>query len=244
MFEISKRACWQVAILIGAMVCAAVPAGEVMVKDAEKIAFLGDSITQGGMGPTGYVTLVINGLKTSGISAGVIGAGISGHKSNDMLAREDHDVISKKPTWMTVSCGVNDVWHGAKGVPLDKYKENMTAIVDKAQAAGIKVMLLTSTMIREDVKNPENQKLAAYNDFVRELAKEKKCLLADLNADMQAALDEGEKAGKKRGNMLTVDGVHMNPLGNQMMAAGILTAFGLSTEQMAKVKEAWLDIRK
>jgi hypothetical protein len=50
----------------------------------QKIAFLGDSITQGGMGPTGYVSLVISGLKANGINAGCIGAGISGHKSNQM----------------------------------------------------------------------------------------------------------------------------------------------------------------
>jgi hypothetical protein len=28
-----------------------------------------------------------------------------------LLARLDAEVISKKPQWMTLSCGVNDVWH-------------------------------------------------------------------------------------------------------------------------------------
>jgi len=216
--------------------------GEIAVKEGEKIAFLGDSITQGGMGPTGYVSLVIQGLKTAGVRATTIGAGISGHKSNDMLARLQRDVIDKKPDWMTVSCGVNDVWHGAKGVPLDAYKRNMTEIIEKAQAAGIKVVILTATMIGENPAEPNNQKLAAYNDFLRELAKEKKCLLADLNSDMHRELDEREKAGKKRGNSLTSDGVHMNPFGNMMMAAGIPRALGLDDAQLTKAKEAWLDI--
>src|SRR5579864_5497936 len=167
-------------------------AGDLPVKDGEKIAFLGDSITQGGMGPTGYVTLVIQGLKANGVHATAIGAGVSGHKSNDMLARLQRDVIDKKPEWMTLSCGVNDVWHGAKGVPLDQYKQNITQIVEKAQAAGIKVLILT-TMITENPEEPNNQKLAAYNDFLRELAKEKKCLLADLNGAMQKDLEEREK---------------------------------------------------
>jgi hypothetical protein len=143
---------------------------------------------------------------------------------------------------MTLSCGVNDVWHGARGVPLDQYKKNITEIVDKAQAAGIKVVILTATMIREDAGNSENGKLAAYNDFLRELAKEKKCLLADLNAEMHKALDEGEKAGKKRGTMLTTDGVHMNTAGNMMMALGVLKGFGLDEAQIAKAKEAWGDL--
>ena len=115
------------------------------------------------------------GWKRTASKPQAIGAGISGHKSNDMLARLDRDVIGRKPDWVTISCGVNDVWHGATGVPLEPYKKNMTEIVDKCQAAGIKVVLLTSTMITEDAGAVFNQKLAAYNDFLRELAKEKKC---------------------------------------------------------------------
>jgi hypothetical protein len=82
--------------------------------------------------------------------ATMIPAGIGGHKSNQMLDRLDKDVLAKKPDWMTLSCGVNDVWHGTNGVPLDAYQKNITTIVDPAQSTGIRVMLLTATMIRED----------------------------------------------------------------------------------------------
>jgi lysophospholipase L1-like esterase len=229
-----------IATLMAGLLC--MSAGDIPVKDGEKIAFLGDSITQGGMGPTGYVTLVIQGLKANGVNATAIGAGISGHKSNDMLARLQRDVIDKKPDWMTLSCGVNDVWHGAKGVPLDQYKQNITQIVEKAQAAGIKVVILTATMITENPSEPNNEKLIPYNEFLRALAKEKKCLLADLNAAMQKELDEREKAGQKRGKLVTSDGVHMNPFGNVMMASGVLRGFGLDEAQMAKATDAFLDI--
>ena len=138
---------------------------------------------------------------------------------------------------MTLSCGVNDVWHGKRGVPLDQYKVNITKIVDNCQAAGVKVMLLTSTMIGEDKGNANNGKLAAYNEFLRQLAKEKKCLLADLNADMQTSIDDAED--KKGGKLLTSDGVHMNPAGNRMMAVGVLKAFGLSSEQVEKARTDW-----
>ena len=214
-------------------------AGEIAVKEGQKIAFMGDSITQAGAGPKGYVTLVIKGLEAAGVKTTAIPAGISGHKSNNMLERLDRDALSKKPDWMTLSCGVNDVWHGANGVPLDQYKINITKIVDQCQTAGVKVIILTSTMIGEDQPNPNNQKLVAYNDFLKELAKEKKCLLADLNADMQAIIT---KAGaEKKGNILTGDGVHMNPAGNEMMALGVLKAFGLSDEQIEKAKASWAD---
>ena len=217
--------------------------GEIPVKAGEKIAFLGDSITQqGNGGPGGYVQLVGSGLAANGVKVEIIGAGISGHKSNQMLERLERDVLSKKPQWMTLSCGVNDVWHGAKGVPLEDYKKNITAIVDQAQAAGVKVVILTSTMIRENPETAENQKLAAYNDFLRALAAEKKCMLADLNADMQAIIAAANKAGPVQGNILTSDGVHMAYPGNEMMAAGVLKGFGLDAAELSKAKDAWLEI--
>jgi len=234
-----RRTAVAAALLIGAIGSTAVRAAELPVRSGQTIAFLGDSITQAGAGPRGYVSLTISGLEAVGVKATAIPAGISGHKSNQMLERLERDVLSKKPDWMTLSCGVNDVWHGAKGVPLDPYKANITKIVEQCQAAGVRVMILTSTMIGEDASNPNNQKLADYNEFLRSLAKEKKCLLADLNADMQAAL---AKAGAdKKGNLLTTDGVHMNPAGNEMMAAGVLKGFGLTEAMIAKARKIWAE---
>ncbi len=218
---------------------------EIPMKPGDKVAFLGDSITQAGQGsPGGYVQLIGTALAANGVKIEIIGAGISGHKSNQMLERLERDVLSKKPQWMTLSCGVNDVWHGARGVSLEDYRKNITSIVDQAQAADIKVVILTSTMIGEDQANPNNQKLVSYNEFLQTLAKEKKCYFADLNAEMQAALAEAAKTQPKPApkNILTVDGVHMALPGNIMMALGVLKGVGLDSAELAKAKEAWLDI--
>lgn len=227
-------------VLIGLRSVVAQEAGkpEFAVKSGQTIVFLGDSITAYGTSASGYVTLTMAGLKANGIDATAIGSGGSGHKSDNMLARLDQDVLSRKPAWMTLSCGVNDVWHGPRGVPLGQYKTNITAIVDRAQAASVKVMILTATVITEDLAADINVKLAPYNDFLRTLAREKHCLLADLNADFQEIL----KAKKSPGNALTTDGVHMNLRGNEVMAKGILRAFGLDAAQMAKAEACWLDL--
>lgn len=237
---------FHLAVVLGvtsALLCSfntTVKAGEIAIKSGEKMAFMGDSITAAGWGSkTGYVRLVISGLEANGIKVTPIPAGISGHKSNQMLARLDKDVISKKPDWMSLSCGVNDVWHGARGVNLEDYKKNITEIVDKCQTAGIKVMILTSTMIRETPDNAENKKLADYNAFLLQLAKEKNLPIADLNADMQAIVIEHQKATKSKGNFLTRDGVHMNPFGDMMMAKGILRAFGMDDAQIKTAEAAW-----
>jgi lysophospholipase L1-like esterase len=231
---------------------------EIAVKSGEKIAFLGDSITQGGWGnPLGYVRLVMAGLEANGVHAEAVPAGISGHKSDQMLARLEKDVLSKKPQWMTLSCGVNDVWHGAKGVPLDDemaktgydanvaargtYKKNITEILEKARAAGIKPVVLTATVIGEKLDNKENTALAPYNDFLRQTTKEMKLPLADLNAIFQERIKAANQPDKK---VFTVDGVHMNAEGNKLMASGVLQAFGLNEAEMEKAKASWETLSK
>jgi lysophospholipase L1-like esterase len=225
-----------------ALFCSALHvAAEIIVKSGESIAFMGDSITQfGAQTSGGYVRLVESGLAAQGVKVTVIPAGLSANKSPDMLARLEKDVLSKKPTWMTLSCGVNDVMHGAKGVELEPYKTNITAILDKCQAAGVKVIILTATQIGLPVTNPENTKLAAYNDFLRETAKARKLPLADLNAAMVAEQQSLAKLGLKR--TLTGDGVHMNIYGNLMMARGVLTTLGLDDRQLAIAESKWQEI--
>jgi lysophospholipase L1-like esterase len=234
---------------------------ELAPKKGETIAFMGDSITAGGVSKNGYVTLAMQALNNEGLELKMIAAGKSGHKSNDMLKRLDKDVISKKPQWMTLSCGVNDVWHFKlklgkrtfKGVPIEEYKKNITAILDKTKSAGIKVIILTSTMIGEDQSKELNQNLIPYNDFLREIAKERNLPVADLSKDMMAALEKiPDVKGKARmfgdknyqsniKNKLTTDGCHMNSLGNIMMAKGVLRALGLSEDKIAAAEKNWLN---
>src|SRR5690606_25226778 len=49
----------------------------------DRIVFLGDSITQAGAGPRGYVTQVREALEKQELGIEVLGAGISGNKVPD-----------------------------------------------------------------------------------------------------------------------------------------------------------------
>jgi hypothetical protein len=161
-----------------------------------------------------------------------------------MLARLEKDVLSKNVKWMTFSCGVNDVWHfdWNKGIPLDDYKRNCSEIFDKCAAAGVKVIVLTATMIREDASNKQNTMLVQYNDWLRAEAKRRSLPLADLNADMQAELGRIRAADKTPGNKLTVDGVHMAFPGDCMMAWGVLRAMGVDESRKDEILAAWRDM--
>lgn len=83
--------------------------------------------------------------------------------------------------------------------------------------------------------------MADCNEFLRALAKEKKCRLGDLNAEMQVTDAETKKsnplpAGR---NYLTTDGVHRAAAGDCMMALGVLKGFGLSPDQLEKARAVW-----
>lgn len=230
-----------IGLLLSGVVQAETLSAAIRVKNGDRIAFLGDSITEFGNWSDGYVNMVMAALAANGIQAEKIPAGVSGNKSPQMLARLERDVLSKNPQIMTLSCGVNDVWQGKNGVPLDKYKKLIAKIVDKAQAQGVRVYVLTSTMIGENPENVYNRELVPYNDFLRDLAGERHCTLVDVGAIMQGKIAEmRKKYPRMKGFLLTADGVHMHPGGNILIATEILRAFGLTDRQIAKGEPIWM----
>lgn len=226
-----------------AVASAACARAEVCVRTGDRIAFMGDSITQYGQGPCGYVSLVMKGLEIVGVKAERIDAGIGGHRSVEMLERIDRDVLDKKPQWMTFSCGVNDVWHRwirpGYGVPLDAYRKNVSAIFDKCDAAGVKVIVLTPTMITENEDDEKNIALEPYNEYLRAEAKRRGYRLADLNRAERAGLKR--LRAEKPGNFFryTLEGVHMKYAGDCMMAWGVLEAMGVQPSSRDEIVAAW-----
>jgi acyl-CoA thioesterase I len=206
-----------------------------LLKKVHRIVTLGDSITQGGGRPGGYVWLMDQYLQTiySDHKIEIVNAGISGHKSSDMLARFQKDVLDKKPDLVTISVGINDVWHGftsdhpagygPRRVPLPEYRKNVEAMLKAANEAGVKVVLFTTTIFEDQPDSPRNTRIAAYNDALRELAAQEGAILADQNAAFMAAWGQNRASGAK----LTSDQVHMAPAGDTLMAQTALLALGV-----------------
>ena len=115
---------------MAALFCAAALTGsELKIKNGESLAFLGDSITQQGWtNPYGYLHLVGTALKSKGVEIKIIPAGISGHKSTNMNARMERDVVKKKPVPLKLS-----VTNGANGLPARQ--QNAASPVPKPEAA-------------------------------------------------------------------------------------------------------------
>ena len=199
-------------------------AGEPLVKSGQRVFFLGDSITAGGTWPGGYITLTALGLKANEINIQAINAGMGGNRSREMLARLERDVLANKADWVLLNCGVNDSNTGEYGVPPDEFRSNVTKIVERSQAAGVRVMILPATGGRED-----------FAQMMRDVAKEKNCVLADVRVPYQKADRDNPFA------QMANDGVHPNARGYYEMAMPILRAFGLDEAQMAKARTALLD---
>lgn len=220
---------------------AAAEQGPIRLNKVHRIVTLGDSITQGGGRPGGYVWQIDQYLKVlyPEQKIEVVNAGISGHKSNDMLARFQRDVLDKKPDVVTISVGINDVWHGftpehpagygPRRVPLEQYRENVEKMVQAAQKNGVKVVMLTTTIFEDRPDSPRNLRVQGYNDVLRQLAAQYGVPVADQYAAFTAAWARG-------GTKLTSDQVHMAPAGDTLMARTVLLALGVSERQLERAR--------
>lgn len=205
---------------------------ELILKQGDQIVAIGDSITQGG-GYLKHTDAVLAAQYPDLKLPKIINVGISGQKAEQLVKRFDKDVIQKKPAVVTISIGINDVWHRLKADHdpnvLAEYKANLGKMADMAQAANIKVIFLAPTVIQEDPKTEGNKRLPMYVGAMREVAAEKKATFVDLHQmflDTLAKKPADAKTGKG-GNWLTGDGVHMNTTGNALMAIGVLRGLGV-----------------
>jgi lysophospholipase L1-like esterase len=233
MFTRSRPVLLACAASLAAYLPAAGQGKAVTLRKGDRIVFLGDSITQGGGGPKGYVTLIKKALaeKHPGQGIEVINAGISGNKVPDLQRRLQRDVLDKKPTVVVIYIGINDVWHGerdpARGTPKDKYEAGLKEIIDKIKAAGARVRLCTPSVIGEkpDGSNPLDARLDEYAEISRKVAKEEGVPLCDLRKAFLGYLKEHNPEKKERG-VLTGDRVHLNDAGNKLVAETILKCLG------------------
>lgn len=211
----------------------------VLVKDGETIAFLGDSITRLGGEKNGYIDLVLKGLEIAGVrNVGKVPAGWDGQHAGDMLGRIGGLIGNSEVKFITISCGVNDVWgfDWGRGVQLEEYRRNVCRMYDKAAAAGVQVIAMTPTLIREEPDNEYNRQLDPFADFIRAEAKRRGLPLADCRkAEIEALKSFPPNSGKH----FTYDGVHPVWEGNKLIAREILKALGVPAKYDAAIESAW-----
>ncbi len=201
-----------------------------MPQQKQHIVFFGDSITQGGVGPEGYITVLGNMIKEKGVADQyqLTGAGIGGNKVYDLYLRVEDDVLSKNPNTVVIWVGVNDVWHKrtyGTGTDADKFEKFYNALIKKFQAKNIKVLICTPAAIGEktDFSNELDGDLNKYSGIIRDIARKNNCGLIDLRKAFLAYNLSNNPENKSK-EILTTDGVHLNKKGNELVAAEMMKA--------------------
>ena len=195
-----------------------------MPQKKNKVIFFGDSITQQGANAGGYIMRIDSMCRKEGMGDRFefTGAGIGGNKVYDLYLRMEDDVLAKNPDIVIVYIGVNDVWHKATsgtGTDADKFEKFYNAIVKKLKDRNIKVILCTPATIGEktDFTNQQDGDMNAYSNIIRGVAQKNNLPLVDLRKVFLDYNLKNNPDNKDRG-ILTVDRVHLNAKGNQLVA--------------------------
>jgi len=149
----------------------------------------------------------------------VLNQGKAGDPSSRVLAALDERLLRHKPDVAVVLIGANNYGHNA---PRDEagvlFKADLLAIVQRAQAAGIHVLLLQYPKPRAAVMD----KVWIHGDYGN-------AVVADVAATTGAALlalapffDEAAKTQPLAELASAVDGVHLNPGGEIVLARAVL----------------------
>lgn len=217
-----------------------------VLRNKHRIVVVGDSITQSGGQYGGYVWLLqryLNFLYPQQ-PVDIISSGISGNTSTQLSERFKRDVLDQKPDLITINIGVNDVLQSFQtptparpNIPTpQEYRQNLTAMVQVATTKGIPVLLLSPTIIYEDLSSRENQRIAEYIAVMREVALQYRCQFIDLNIPFRHVIITYQRYGGQGQNLLTRDGIHPNIAGHQIIAYTILKGWGVPEPKIQSLK--------
>ncbi len=201
-----------------------------------RVIFFGDSITQAGAKPGGYIVKMRDALTQKGLGSQyeLIGAGVGGNKIYDLYLRMEDDVLAQNPDIVYIWVGVNDVWHkqsSGTGTDPDKFEKFYAAIINKLLDKHIRVILCTPAVIGEktDFTNQQDGDLNAYSQIIRNLAQKWHCGLVDLR-EIFHNYEQKNNPGNKESGILTVDRVHLTEAGNQLVAEKMLEVLPPATK--------------
>ena len=204
---------------------------ETTTHSSTRIIFFGDSITELGDKPGGYVAILRDTLSALEKKIEVIGAGISGNKISDLHRRLEKDILKKNPSIVVIYIGINDVWHyefvrrGLTGTPKPEFEKGLKEIITRIQSSGASVILCTPSVIGEknDRTNKYDAQLDEYSAISRTVAAQCAIPLCDLRSAFVDYLKKNNPSNAEK-NILTFDGVHLNDTGNRLVASELLAA--------------------
>lgn len=182
-----------------------------LLGSAPLAVIMGDSITDGWFDSD---SAFFNGNR-------IVGRGISGQVTAQMLVRFRRDVLDLAPEYVVIIGGINDIARNLGYISLENTMGNIVSMCELADAHGIKPVL--STLLptdgipwRKELTDVPEQ-IQTLNQSIRSFAHEKGFALIDfaiLMADENGTLKPG----------LTKDTVHPTLAGYKVMEKAVLRA--------------------
>jgi acyl-CoA thioesterase-1 len=168
-----------------------------------KIVAFGDSLTAGfGLSPKeSYPSILQQKLDADGYKYEVVNAGVSGDTSAGGLRRIDWTLDAGGVRFLVLELGANDF---LRGQPVAETKKNLAAIIERAKARGV-VVLLAGMYTTTN----------AGRDYLRQIDEAFKSLADEHNVALIPFFLEGV-AGRQELNL--DDGIHPNAEGSKIVA--------------------------
>ena len=183
-------------------------------KDEIRVAFMGDSITDGWSKP-----------EFGGFFPGkpYFDRGISGQTTPQMLVRFRPDVIDLDPQVVVILAGTNDIAGNTGPMTLEQTEGNLATMTELARAHGIRVVLSSVMPVRDGLKTKNGvalvqtkkrppETISALNEWIKEICRGKSS--SSILDYFSAMVDE---QGFLKAEV-TYDGLHPNAEGYVVMA--------------------------
>jgi len=141
----------------------------------------------------------------------VLNRGVDGERTDEVAARFDRDVLSRRPHVLIVIAGVNDVYQDK---PIEHTKTHLRAIYDRAAEAGIPVV--AGSILPYNTATPaQNARMRAINAWIaEEAARDENIRFVDTRAAVAAP-------GKPDRLASSSDELHPDVEGYRRMASAI-----------------------
>lgn len=142
-----------------------------------------------------------------------INRGIAGQTTPQLLIRFKPDVVHLKPKVVVILAGINDITGMTGPTTNSMIEDNISSMVEIAQANGIKVILASVLPCYSIVGRPDlhpADRVVSLNQWIQQYAKEQGCIYLDYFTPL-ADKNNGLK------EEYTKDGVHPNKKGYDIM---------------------------
>ena len=208
-----------------------------------KILFQGDSVTEAGrdrsqssdmgFGYPKYASAMLEDAFPD-IDFAFTNLGISGNRTEDLVARMQSDFIEIQPDIVSIMIGINDVWHHYAFTNIytsnEAFENNYVTLLEEIkQKTDAKIMIIQPFLISVPDKTELEAELAEKQEIVARLAEKYADVYLPMH-DIFLADDAEDKT------VYAADGVHPTEDGACLIAQKYLEAISPLVEVLADVK--------